>query len=378
MCEEAQRVLQAREQEEVEEVDEAQAAQVAEPWGAAGQGREGSTAQPQPVERHPQEAPLLTVSRGRVLAVGHSGEAQQGHGTEQVGGSAEAQGEGGGLEGAELERLLAVWGHPWAEQPGRGVTSSLASTAPARPLRQGLGSTGTPGGTVSPRASGHQERTVRPPRHPGPAPCRPREPNPEGRDLSVVSGFLRTRFSGGSVSGRKQKRNSRSETAKSRASQGAIRSGRQAPSMGPSVKPSEKATPMTAWGEATVRREARPRSPSWPPPSTGTHHASAAGGRRAQVGNDGRGEADVPLADAANHPGGQEGREALRGGPHGVRGGQTCLPRGRSQGQAPSPQARRGCLGPQHPWSLPCSAAPKGPCVPSVRGWQKRLWDSLA
>lgn len=32
VCEEAQRELQAREQEEVEKVDEAQAAQVAEPW----------------------------------------------------------------------------------------------------------------------------------------------------------------------------------------------------------------------------------------------------------------------------------------------------------------------------------------------------------
>lgn len=45
---------------------------------------------------------------------------------------------------------------------------------------------------------------------------------------------------------------SRSERAKSRASQGAISTGREAPSMGPSVKPREKATPMTAWGEGCL------------------------------------------------------------------------------------------------------------------------------
>lgn len=75
------------------------------------------------------------------------------------------------------------------------------------------------------------------------------------RDLSEVSASHLTRFSGGSVSGRKQKRNSRSETAKSRASQGAISTGRDAPSMGPSVKPSEKATPMTACGGGRLSQE---------------------------------------------------------------------------------------------------------------------------
>lgn len=64
------------------------------------------------MELHPDEGPRLTVSSGRVLAVGHSGEAQQGQRTEQVGSSSEAQGEGGCLEGAELERLLGVWGCP--------------------------------------------------------------------------------------------------------------------------------------------------------------------------------------------------------------------------------------------------------------------------
>lgn len=43
--------------------------------------------------------------------------------------------------------------------------------------------------------------------------------------------------------------NSKSETAKSRASQGTVSEGRKAPSVGPRVKPREKATPMTAWGK---------------------------------------------------------------------------------------------------------------------------------
>lgn len=61
-----------------------------------------------------------------------------------------------------------------------------------------------------------------------------------------------TRFSVGSVSGRKQKTKSRSDTAKSKLSQGATSTGTEAPSMGPSVKAREKATPMTAWGEGRL------------------------------------------------------------------------------------------------------------------------------
>lgn len=99
---------------------------------------------------------------------------------------------------------------------------------------------------------------------------------------------------------------------KSRASQGAVCTGREAPSMGPSVKPSEKATPMTAWGEGRLSLEGDQALASLAPSSPGvsTHHASAAGRRRAQVGHDGRGEADISLADTANHPGGKEGCEA--------------------------------------------------------------------
>lgn len=148
------------------------------------------------------------------------------------------------------------------------------------------------------------------------------------------SGSHHTRFSGGSVSGRKQKRNSKSEAVKSKASQGAVCAGRKAPSMGPSVKPSEKATPMTACREDHLSQEGDPGpgAPGPLSPSVDTHHASAAGRRRAQISNDGRGKTDISLADAANHPGGQEGCEALRGSPHGIRGGQACLPQGRDQG----------------------------------------------
>lgn len=111
---------------------------------------------------------------------------------------------------------------------------------------------------MSPRASG---LLALPP--PNPA---PRTGSLQARDLSAVSGLLRTRSSGGSVSGRKQKRNSRSETAKSRATQGATGSGRQAPSMGPSVKPREKATPMTAWGSRRGEEGGRDPEPPGPRP----------------------------------------------------------------------------------------------------------------
>lgn len=51
--------------------------------------------------------------------------------------------------------------------------------------------------------------------------------------------------------------NNRSETAKSRASQGTVSEGSEAPSMGPSVKPSEKATPMTAMPRLRAEGELR-------------------------------------------------------------------------------------------------------------------------
>lgn len=55
-----------------------------------------------------------------------------------------------------------------------------------------------------------------------------------------------SRFSWGSVSGKKQKMNNTSETAKSKLIQGTISTDKNAPSMGPTVKAREKATPMTA------------------------------------------------------------------------------------------------------------------------------------
>lgn len=55
-----------------------------------------------------------------------------------------------------------------------------------------------------------------------------------------------TRFSWGSVSGKKKKMNNMSETAKRKLIQGTISTDRNAPSMGPTVKAREKATPMTA------------------------------------------------------------------------------------------------------------------------------------
>ncbi|KAL0594089.1 hypothetical protein AAY473_036486 [Plecturocebus cupreus] len=69
--------------------------------------------------------------------------------------------------------------------------------------------------------------------------------------------------------------NSRSEAAKSRANQGAISTGSEAASTGPRVKPSEKATPMTAMPWLWARGE-------------------------------------------PSQPGGQKGREAPKGGPDGI------------------------------------------------------------
>lgn len=81
-------------------------------------------------------------------------------------------------------------------------------------------------------------------------PACPHDPAPSPRTRQwFLPGSHLTRFSGSSVSGRKQNMNNRLETAKSRASQGTVSEGSEAPSMGPSVKPSEKATPMTAWEE---------------------------------------------------------------------------------------------------------------------------------
>lgn len=66
------------------------------------------------------------------------------------------------------------------------------------------------------------------------------------QEPSTLSGPGPTRFSWGSVSGKKQKMNNMSKTAKSRLIQGTISTDRNAPSMGPRVKAREKATPMTA------------------------------------------------------------------------------------------------------------------------------------
>ena len=101
MHQEAERELQAREQEEVEEVDQAQAAQAAKPWGAVrrGCGPEGGLRDP---PSPTPQGPLLTDSSGRVWAPRHGGEAEQGQGAEQVRGGPEPQGDRGRLRGTAL------------------------------------------------------------------------------------------------------------------------------------------------------------------------------------------------------------------------------------------------------------------------------------
>lgn len=104
--------------------------------------------------------------------MGHSGEAQQGQGTEQVGSSSEAQGEGGCLEGAELERLLGAWGAAstyQALEAGAGKHRDPRRHCVPKSLW-------TPGEDC-PASPGTQDR------HPRQAPYMPREPNPRVRDL---------------------------------------------------------------------------------------------------------------------------------------------------------------------------------------------------
>lgn len=141
MCEEAQRVLQAREQEEVEEVDEAQAAQAAEPWGEVEGAEKATTAgkgsawgRARESRLHTWVGRVLTVSSGWVLATSDGREAQQGQGAEQIGCITEPRGD-----------RRHLWGQDWRSRNPRETDGACGD---------GTGRHGIPGGQMAPVGMG--------------------------------------------------------------------------------------------------------------------------------------------------------------------------------------------------------------------------------